>query len=627
MSVGGGVFQVRVNPSQIYGALGLFAAVGAVANGVWSTRDWPVLIERARLKISWLLQGRACWSCGLAVLVLLFGSRSLQNAVAEGETRTISMRHIHTGEDITITYKRNGVYDPAAMKKLDWLLRDWRRGEATRMDPHLIDLLWEVRRETGSKAPIWVVCGYRSPRTNAMLRRRSHGVARFSQHMLGRAMDFYIPGVPLSELRVIGLRLQRGGVGFYPTSGSPFVHMDTGGVRMWPRMTHAQLVRVFPDGRTVLIPSDGRPLRGYAQALADIRRRRGTTSPMSLAAARNAGIDVAAAGGAHRNNNLFAGLLGLGNNEDEREDDSAAAAATAKVPAPARSRVAAARPPHGAAKTAVAALDRDQEELAAEKAKLIAIATHMTARALPAASAGGAAAPIRVAALTPNEIIRARGYWQGLPDSTRTARPSVVPASLTAARLQRGADRALDADYTGSIRAAFAHQRADSRADGAPPELTLAYAEPIDWAPRHYAVAAGAAGSVATRATVISGVAAAPTGRNDLTIALKRAAGQPAALLTVADRTLAAPVGGKAIDNPWLRAIVLSPSVPRFLTITQLGAQDYRLLAPLIIEPRTSVMMTFSAAPRPDLPDDRFTGGAIVFVPTLTYPMHNASLQ
>ena len=209
------------------------------------------------------------------------------------------------------------------------------------MDPHLIDLVWEVQRETGSKQPIWVVCGYRSPETNAMLRRRSDGVARFSQHMLGHAMDFYIPGVPLEQLRVIGLRLQRGGVGFYPTSGSPFVHLDTGGVRHWPRMTREQLVRVFPDGRTVHIPTDGRPLPGYALALADLRKRGDNPSEMSIEAARSAGVRVADGGMARRIVSPFKKFFGLG--RDEEDDDaggSAAAVMASSEPAPERRAVA-----------------------------------------------------------------------------------------------------------------------------------------------------------------------------------------------------------------------------------------------------------------------------------------------
>ena len=117
------------------------------------------------------------------------------------------------------------------------------------MDPHLIDLLWEVHREVGAKEPIWVVCGFRSPETNSMLRRRSSGVAQHSQHMLGKAIDFYIPGVPLEQLRAAGLRAQRGGVGYYPTSGAPFVHLDTGSVRHWPRMSEEQLASVLSKGQ------------------------------------------------------------------------------------------------------------------------------------------------------------------------------------------------------------------------------------------------------------------------------------------------------------------------------------------------------------------------------------------
>ncbi len=117
-----------------------------------------------------------------------------------------------------------------------------------------------------------------------MLRRRSKGVAQNSLHMQGKAMDFFIPDVPLSKLREIGLRMQLGGVGFYPTSGSPFVHMDTGSVRHWPRMTRQQLVRVFPNGNTLHVPSDGKPLPGYAKALAAYKARKaGLTSDTRVA--------------------------------------------------------------------------------------------------------------------------------------------------------------------------------------------------------------------------------------------------------------------------------------------------------------------------------------------------------
>jgi uncharacterized protein YcbK (DUF882 family) len=175
---------------------------------------------------------------GIAGALLIGASNSLQNASAESDTRTLSFHHVHTGEDITVTFKRNGRYDDAALKKLDWFMRDWRKNQEVHMDPHLIDLLWEVYRDVDATQPIQIICGFRSPGTNEMLRERSSGVARHSQHINGQAIDFYIPGVPLAKIRAEGLKMQRGGVGFYPTSGSPFVHMDTGLIRHWPRIAH-----------------------------------------------------------------------------------------------------------------------------------------------------------------------------------------------------------------------------------------------------------------------------------------------------------------------------------------------------------------------------------------------------
>jgi len=576
-----------------------------------------VLGAGVRLKSCRTVGARALYSCGVAALVLLFGSRGLQNAVAEGDTRTISLHHAHTNEDITITFKRDGRYDEAALEKLNWFLRDWRRNEQIRIDPHLIDLVWEVERETGSKQPIWVVCGYRSPETNAMLRRRSDGVARFSQHMLGHAMDFYIPGVSLEQLRVIGLRLERGGVGFYPTSGSPFVHMDTGGVRYWPRMTREQLVRVFPDGRTVLIPSDGRPLPGYALALADLRKRGDNPSEMSIAAARSAGIEVADAGIARRVVSPFKKLFGLG--RDEEDDDaggSAPAVMAASEPAPDP------EPLRARAKAAVvAAIDRAKDKVSAEKVKLIQVASRaeekLAANKTKLAKAAGKvhvisraeAAPM--AALSPSQIIVARGFWQGLPEGMTTVRPAALQNPL-AALSSRAA--AADPETSGSI-----SPLAALPADRTPPAGALAYAEPASEA---------AVSSPATPRITVMQAVSVQTGNNEMTVAVKRVSGRPAsAILTVADKLTPAPAESERFNDPWLRAIVLSPSVTRFLSISALGARDFGFLAALMSKPANSVMMTFAADPEPGLSQDRFSGSAIVFVSTVTYPIRTADLR
>nr|WP_245926825.1 DUF882 domain-containing protein [Breoghania corrubedonensis] len=210
---------------------------------------------------------------------------SLAGLVAEAaaETRSLKLYNNHTGERATIVFKRNGRFIQSGLRELNQFLRDWRRNEATKMDPHLFDLVWEVYQKSGSNDYIHVVSGYRSPATNNMLRGRSRGVAKKSQHMRGKAMDFFIPDANLAKLRAIGLRMQIGGVGYYPTSGSPFVHMDTGNVRHWPRMTRQQLARVFPNGKTIHIPTDGKPMPGYRQALADLKARGSGTRQVVLA--------------------------------------------------------------------------------------------------------------------------------------------------------------------------------------------------------------------------------------------------------------------------------------------------------------------------------------------------------
>jgi uncharacterized protein YcbK (DUF882 family) len=253
--------------------------------------------------------------------VFAFGFALLGAVQANAEVRSLKLLHLHTGEKAEIVFKRNGRYDQDGLRKLNYILRDWRRNEPTRMDPRLFDLIWEAYRQSGSHEYINVVCGYRSPETNSMLRSRSHGVAKKSQHMLGKAMDFFIPGVPLKRLREIGLKMQGGGVGYYPTSGSPFVHFDVGNVRHWPRMSRRELIALFPNGKTLHVPSDGRPLPGFDQALAayEARKKSGDVAIASLGSGSS---------GSSRKGGLLAAFFGGGGADDE-EDSSDTTVASA----------------------------------------------------------------------------------------------------------------------------------------------------------------------------------------------------------------------------------------------------------------------------------------------------------
>lgn len=179
---------------------------------------------------------------------------------ATGTERTISFFNIHTKETITVTYKRDGRFLADAMKQVDWIMRDWRENKAITMSPQTIDLLWDMHRELGSKEPIHIICGYRSRGTNEMLRRTVGGQASQSQHISGNAIDVTFPDIPLKQIRYSALIREQGGVGYYPTSGIPFVHVDTARVRHWPRLPRYELALLFPNGRSQHTPADGRPI-------------------------------------------------------------------------------------------------------------------------------------------------------------------------------------------------------------------------------------------------------------------------------------------------------------------------------------------------------------------------------
>jgi len=468
---------------------------------------------------------------GAAALLVLAASASLQDAVAEGDTRTLTFHHLHTGENITVTFKRDGRYDEAALQKLDWFMRDWRKGQSTHMDPQLFDILWEVYREVGASQPIEVVCGYRSPATNAMLRARSRssGVAEFSQHTLGHAMDFYIPGVSLEKLREIGLRLQAGGVGFYPTSGSPFVHMDTGTIRHWPRMTYAQLSRVFPDGKTVHVAADGRPMPRFAQALAEVEARGKAPNHVALEQARAHGVIteqqvqtaelIAQSPRKPQQPSLLAALFGA--RESDR-DVTASLPVTAKTP-----------------RVQVAGVEPDKVRPAE--------------RVLPPSSGRPKTANSALA---------------------QTAAPSPVSANVMALASPEGlsARGALVKELL-----PFEVASTEVPVQGA---LAYAYAPSDGFAPvrgQNWGVETERGSPPPAPAPIVQRSEPAQT-----TIVGKSG---------VAEATPNAVVPS---DNPWLRAAILTPSVSGELTVTHFGTSDPVSYRPLFYKPAQAVAMSFA---------------------------------
>lgn len=146
----------------------------------------------------------------------------------------LHLHQMHTDEDIDIVYRVGNMYIPTALMQLNEFLRDYRTGTVKEYDPREFDtlhaLLTKLNRPNGV---IDVLCGYRTPQTNAMLRHGSaeSGVAEHSQHMEGHAIDLRVPGVTTKHLRDAALSLDAGGVGYYPKS--QFVHVDVGRVREW----------------------------------------------------------------------------------------------------------------------------------------------------------------------------------------------------------------------------------------------------------------------------------------------------------------------------------------------------------------------------------------------------------
>ena len=172
------------------------------------------------------------WEHMIRFLTILLAVLNTAAVYAQEESRTLSFFHTHTGKSLDVTYWSRGEYREEAMLQLREFLADWRNGEQFDIDPGLLELLYRLQKASGSTGRFEIISAYRSPETNEMLRKKSNGgVARKSQHLLGKAIDVRLTDVETRALYKTALALQAGGVGYY--AESDFVHVDTGRVRRW----------------------------------------------------------------------------------------------------------------------------------------------------------------------------------------------------------------------------------------------------------------------------------------------------------------------------------------------------------------------------------------------------------
>lgn len=152
-------------------------------------------------------------------------------AMATTGPRELAFAHLHTGETLHVAYAGSAGLLSDGLAEINQLLRDFRTGEVHPIEPDVLEILHAARTALKPNGVFEVISGFRSSKTNEMLRTSTSGVAKKSLHMEGRAVDVRLRGVSTTALRDCLRALGRGGVGYY--ASSDFVHVDNGRVRYW----------------------------------------------------------------------------------------------------------------------------------------------------------------------------------------------------------------------------------------------------------------------------------------------------------------------------------------------------------------------------------------------------------
>lgn len=576
-----------------------------------------------------------------AITVTAFVLVMTANGPAKAETRTLPLYHVHLRESSNVTYKRNGRFLQEGLRQANWALRDWRESKPTNMDPHLLDMLWEIHRRTGARGPIHIIGGYRSPTTNRTLRSRSSGVAENSQHTRGKAIDFFIPGVPLSRVRDAAMQLQIGGVGYYPRSGSPFVHIDMGNGRYWPRMNRNELARIFPQGNTIYVPADGRPLPGYETALASYNQRRSGSS-VQMADARTGGRSLLA--------RLFGG--GADEAEDNAEVETApvpprgrAPAAPAQAPAPARQapapqvQVAAAPAPRPALPTGVAMPERNEFDTSSrsptpragipEQTQVAALARVPVPTFAPSRNAAAAVAAQAPAVEPVVEVAAAE------PEAPSPAAPGQLAYAVPTPSSRPAFENVLRA---GTIPVPGGAPEPEAVADAASvePEAPTSVADILVAALEPKAEPQALVTPVSAPSRPVAAAEEAAAIPSSLVAALEaeasalEAEGVPA-VQTSASTDAVSPSGksGRVLREPGVRAKATTVAIEEaigqrvhvasLVTSPERRAQEGRIARPdagmLVVDVPVAVLESGFAPKEPVAASDRFSGSAVTFLP------------